>query len=174
MSTPEHPLADSYWVLPGRLLAGEYPGDLKDEQARRKLERLLEAGITLFLDLTEEGEHALRPYVHLLREQAASLGRPVKHLRLPIPDYGTPSGAQMKRILDTLDDALRAGQTVYVHCFGGIGRTGTVIGCYLVRRGLSEEESLARIATLRHDTPDGWKQSPETDEQRQMVRGWQG
>jgi protein-tyrosine phosphatase len=153
-------------------LAGEYPGDPEDEQARRKLRRLLEACITLFLDLTETGEHALRPYAQLLQEEAAALGQPITHLRLPIPDYDTPSSAQMKRILDTLDAALQAGQVIYVHCFGGIGRTGTVIGCYLVRLGLSGEEALSRIAALRRDTPDGWQRSPETAAQRQMVLNW--
>jgi hypothetical protein len=170
----EHPIADSYWVLPGQLLAGEYPGDLEDEQARYKLRRLLEAGITLFLDLTEEGEHALRPYAHLLQKEAAALGRSATHFRLPIPDYGAPSSAQMKRIMDLLDAGLQSEQIIYVHCYGGIGRTGTVVGCFLVRHGLSGEAALAHIAALRRDTPDSWKHSPETDKQRQMVLGWQG
>ena len=84
----------------------------------------------------------------------------------------TPTQEEMAGILDTIDAALDAGHTVYVHCYGGIGRTGTVIGCYLVRHGMSGEEALEEIAGLRQGTPDGWKRSPETEPQRQMVQNW--
>jgi protein-tyrosine phosphatase len=167
---PERPIADSYWVLSGRLLAGEYPGDLDAERARQKVRRLLEAGATLFLDLTEEGE--LRPYVPLLREEALARGNSVEHRRLPIRDLTTPAAADMVRLLDTVDAALDAGHVAYVHCWGGIGRTGTVVGCYLVRHGWSGPEALDEIARLRWGTPDGHRQAPETEAQRQMVLDW--
>ena len=55
----------------------------------------------------------------------------------------------MNAVLDMLDTALQAGQAVYLHCWAGIGRTGTVVGCYLVRHGLTGEQALARLVTLR-------------------------
>jgi protein-tyrosine phosphatase len=166
------PIPDSYWVVPGNLLAGEYPGASTLGRARTKLRQLLEIGITYFLDLTEEGEHNLHPYAALLRGEASALGRAVEHHRMPIPDVSTPTKEQMARILDAIDAALAAGQIVYLHCYGGIGRTGTVVGCYLVRRGMDGEAALAHIARLRQGTPDGRKDSPETPEQCQMVREW--
>jgi hypothetical protein len=168
----ERLIPDSYWVCPGRLLAGEYPRTKDDEESRSKLRRLLEAGVTFFLDLTEEGEYDLKSYAPLLREEAAALGHPVEHWRMSIRDGGTPMPEEMTRILDAIDGALAAGHTVYVHCFGGIGRTGTVMGCYLVRHGMSGQEALDKIARLRRGTPDGWKRSPETGAQRQMVLDW--
>ncbi len=158
----DRPIPDSYWVVPGRLLAGEYPGALNPDAAQDRLRRFLDAGIILFLDLTQAGEYGLEPYAPLLRGQA-------EHRRMPIADLSTPTAAEMARILDAIDDALEAGQVVYVHCYGGIGRTGTVVGCYLVRHGLSGQEALAEIARLRQGTPDGWKDSPETAAQRAMV-----
>ena len=134
MTQPERPISDSYWILPGRLLAGEYPGARSDAQARQKLARLLQAGVTFFLDLTEPGEYALKPYAPFLQERTGPSSRPLVHRRLPIPDRGTSSVPDMIHILDTLDPALYEGHTVYLHCWGGIGRTGTVVGCYLVRR----------------------------------------
>ena len=53
------PIPDAYWVVPGQLLAGEYPGAKDTAAARRKLRLFLDAEFTFFLDLTEEGE--LRP-----------------------------------------------------------------------------------------------------------------
>ena len=50
------PIPDSYWVAPQVLLAGEYPGARTEEEAREKLEALLDAGIRSFLDLTEAHE----------------------------------------------------------------------------------------------------------------------
>lgn len=61
---------------------------------------------------------------------------------------------------------------MYVHCWGGVGRTGTVVGCYLVRSGLSGDEALARIRQLRRNEATANRPSPETDEQRNMVRSW--
>ena len=168
----ERPIPDSYWVQPGRLLAGEYPRNKDDASSRVKLRHLLEAGITSFFDLTEEGEHGLKPYLPLLQEVSTDLCRVVDHRRYPIPDGGTPTSADMRRVLDELDAVLGEGQTVYVHCFGGIGRTGTVVGCYMVRQGMTGDAALERIAKLRKGTPDGWQVAPETEAQRQMVLGW--
>jgi hypothetical protein len=171
MTEPQRPIPDSYWVQPGLLLAGEYPGSKSDEEARSKLRRLLDAGVTFFLDLTEAGEYRLRPYAPLLQEDEVLLGRSVVYRRMPIPDRGVPSREGMEAILDVIDAALREGHTVYVHCWGGIGRTGTVVGCYLVRQGWSGPAALNEIARLRAGTPDGYRRSPETEEQERMILG---
>lgn len=166
------PIPGSYWVSPGQLLAGEYPGARHDSDTRARLRALLMAGVTFFLDLTEPGEYGLKPYTPMLEAQAVALGTYVEHHRVPIQDRGTPSVEEMTRILDAVDAALGAGKTVYVHCYAGIGRTGTVIGCFLVRHGLTGQEALDEIARLRQDTPGAWMPSPETVTQRLLVRNW--
>ncbi len=165
------PTPDSYWVVPGRLLAGEYPGAKAEAEARPKLRRFLDTGVTFFLDLTEAGE-PLSPYAPLLQEEAAGRNVVAEHNRMPIPDLSNPSRAQVVRTLDAIDAAMAAGHCVYVHCWGGIGRTGTIIGCYLVRHGMTGRQALAEIARLRQDTPDGRRPSPETTEQQDRVRDW--
>ncbi len=166
------PIPDSYWVKPNQLLAGEYPRTKDEAESRLKLRRFLEAGVNFFLDLTEPSERGLKPYTAVLQAEASALGQAIEYHRFPIPDLGTPAPAYLAQILDTIDAAVAAGQRVYVHCWGGIGRTGTVVGCYLVRHGLSGPDALAQIAHLRRDTPDGWRESPETPAQRQMVQSW--
>ncbi len=64
--------------------------------------------------------------------------------RLPDPDQSTPSRAEMKRILDVLDGALQHRHDVYVHCWGGIGRTGTVVGGHMVRCGMTGKDAALR------------------------------
>lgn len=168
----DHVIPDSYWVIPGLLLAGEYPGARTDAEARPKLGALLDAGVRVFVDLTEAGEYGLRPYWPLVQALAAERGINVTHVRLSIPDMCAPEPAHMLKILDTIDEWLAAGQPVYVHCYGGIGRTGTVVGCHLVRNGASGSAALDEIARRRQGTPDGYRQSPETDEQRRLVLAW--
>jgi protein-tyrosine phosphatase len=160
------PIPDSYWVNPGRLLAGEYPGAASDRATAAKLALFQAAGVDTFIDLTEAGEYHLRPYAAL----AAELG--MQYARFPIRDLGTPSVDEMREILDTIDSEDAAGRTVYVHCYGGVGRTGTAVGCHLIRHGMASEEALASIARWRGGTPKAYRVSPETRAQLAFVRAW--
>lgn len=163
---------DSYWVEEGRLLAGPYPGDPDPARERQKLGAFLALGIRRFVDLTEPGEHS--PYAPTLREVAAALGAEAGHLRLAIPDESVPSPARMREILDRIEAELRDDVPIYLHCRGGAGRTGTVVGCYLVERGEPAERALAEIASDRRGLDSkrrAWS-SPETEEQRRFVLGW--
>jgi len=165
------PIDDSYWLVPGRLLAGEYPGARTKDEARRKLRSFLDAGVNFFLDLTEEDE-GLEPYAPLLQEEAVARERKVVHRRLPITDLDVPTTERMQEIQRTIAAALEAGQTVYVHCWGGVGRTGTVLGCYLVEQEVSVAEALTEIQRRRRRTAAVWKKSPETQAQVDFVKSW--
>ena len=172
--TDNRPMPNSYWVRQGRLAAGEYPSSFDSRESVRKLRTLIASGIDHFIDLTHPSD-GLRPYHRIAEQEAHSLCRTVEWERHSIVDLSVPAQPdEMTAILDAIDDALDQGKNVYVHCWGGVGRTGTVIGCWLVRHGLSGEEALAQIA-------DWWSgvekigrhpSSPETAEQRAYVREW--
>lgn len=166
------PISECYWVEPGRLLAGEYPGTGNDEVTRQRIEALIEAGLDVFIDLTRTGE--LPAYSQILFEEARAYNVKAIYQRFPIGDFGLPTPGQMKSILDTIEENLQAGRRIYLHCWGGIGRTGTTIGCYLVRRGRTGEEALTQLAQWWRTVPKSryHPYSPETAEQVDFIRKW--
>ncbi len=156
----------SYWVLPGQLLAGEYPGAAEADSTRERLERLLAAGIDCFIDLTQEQE--LPPYADLLPAS-------IQYYRQPIRDHAIPKQPEhMRAILEVIESSLSSGRCVYVHCHAGIGRTGTVIGCLLVERGLSGDQALEALNRAWQQSPRAqvWPSVPETESQIEYVRAW--
>lgn len=173
MNEIKRPISESYWVEPGRFLAGEYPGRYDLEQTRHRIDALIEAGLDTFIDLTKPNE--ITPYLEVLNEQAQAYTLNVQYHRFPIGDFGLPSAALMKAILDRIDQSLVGGRRVYLHCWGGIGRTGTTVGCYLVRHGLGGVEALRQLAEWWQLVPKSriHPHSPETFEQAAFVRDWE-
>lgn len=166
-------MGNTYWVRTRHLLAGEYPGAKDGEDARRRVRAMLDGGVTFFVDLTEQ--HELEPYDVVLAQEAERRGIATIHSRHPIRDAGVPRRVEvMTHILDTIDGAIGDGHVVYVHCWGGIGRTGTVVGCHLVRYGLTGDEALDALATMWRvvDKFHRRPHSPETSEQRKWIREW--
>lgn len=170
---PPLPHANAYWVIPGRLMAGEYPATWDEPSTRERLRGYLDCGVTYFLDLTEPHERS--GYHTVLYEEALLLERTVRYERVPVPDLAAPSREGMVDILNRIDDALAAGETVYVHCWGGVGRTGTVVGCHLVRRGFSGEAALEQLARWWRGVSkrEHFPRTPEMPQQVAMVRCWQ-
>jgi len=165
------PIPDSYWIEKGKILAGEYPGAESQVEARKKLRAFLKAGITYFIDLTEDHE-PLEPYADILHSEAGKAGRKVIHRRMPIRDVSVPTAEFMDEIQEAISDAIEEGHAVYIHCWGGVGRTGTVVGCYLVEQGMSGDDAIEHLAGLRKGTPKASRKSPETGEQEEMIRSW--
>ena len=178
LSYPSVPFDRSYWVVPGRLLAGCYPGDLDSATAQGKVQGICDAGIRHIVNLMEETETNWdgEPFAEYWEELGRRAGRmrvDVVWVRMPIRDRAIPSREHMAGILDEIDGSIAAGRPVYVHCWGGKGRTGTVVGCYLARHAFaSGERVLGMIRELRVNIPGGGHDSPETDEQREMVCSW--
>src|SRR5438128_1987093 len=80
----------------------------------------------------------------------------------------------MAATLDALDAARAQGHTVYLHCWGGVGRTGTVAGCYLVRHGVPGDLALRTIVQQFGATAKGrtGRAAPETPSQERFILGW--
>jgi len=163
---PDRPFPNTYWVVPRRLLAGEYPGHQEDPVARDRLLRLTAAGIKTFVDLTEVGE--MPPYKHLLPPGT-------NHVRSAIVDSSIPLNvSQTQAALDTIRDAIFEGQGVYVHCRAGIGRTGLIVGCFLAEDEENGKTALKVLNSLwrQSERAKSWPTVPETAEQSDYVRRW--
>jgi len=181
-------LVHGYWVIPGRLLATEYPGHKNAEQARRKLAVLTQAGVSSFVDLTEPGETTrdgspMVPYEALLGGLAPSeallgglapsgalLGG-LNYRRLAIPDQGVIADDGYDEILGHIRAELDAGRVVLVHCWGGKGRTGTVVGSWLIdTEGRGYPEVIDRMQELRAGSRKAGHPVPDTEEQCRVLR----
>jgi hypothetical protein len=159
------PSPNSYWVIPGRLLAGEYPiGDYSD--ARARLARFREAGINQFIDLTEKGE--LPAYRHLLPVYT-------RYQNLPIPDSQVPASvAPIAALLSDIRSAVEAKRCIYVHCRQGIGRTGLIVGCYLADAAGDGRSAIKELNQLwqQSERAKSWPSIPQTVEQADYIRSW--
>jgi protein-tyrosine phosphatase len=143
-------------VVPGKLVAGRHPCAWGAESAAAEISEIQESGVTLFVDLTHEGE--LEPYAHLLPPH-------VRHVRMAIRDFSVPTAAQLDETMDVIDEEIAQGGVVYAHCWAGCGRTGVVVGAWLVRHGTDPRDALALVAELRG------LGCPQTLEQRLLVLG---
>lgn len=172
------PLRGTYWIVPGQFLAGEYPGDVERDVTDKMIRALIGAGIRTFVDLTDEGEinedaKEIPAYRSTLRQVSEETLVQTTYANIPIEDRGVPSPWTLRCILDVIDRSIADENPVYVHCWAGRGRTGTVVGCYLKRHGIAEDaDVIQKLAHLRKDVPNGRETSPHTDEQIRMVKTW--
>ena len=159
------PLNQSYKILEnGMLFAGEYPGDKYGEKAMEKLKRMHHFGIRHFIDLTEEGE--LKPYSHLLPEDTT-------YTRFPIKDCSVPNSVDdVQELLLRINELQKKEGYVYIHCWGGVGRTGTIVACYL-SQNWEEPELNHTLEVLRRNFSEmpksAYRKTPETKEQIDFI-----
>lgn len=169
--TPQH-----YAIRPGVLYCGEFPGDRKIKVARARLWSLVELGVRTFIDLTSPADD-LTLYEPMLFELEQEIGARLHRVSLPVPDMGVPESTEtMRAILDAIRDSVAKRPAVYVHCWGGIGRTGTVAGCWLRECGLGPEEALERVQKLYATHMPKVRihpESPQTVAQKDYIRCWQ-
>jgi len=165
-ASPPLPLPNTYWVVPGRFLAGEHPVGTTEEDTRRRVASLRSAGINYFLDLTELDE--LPAYRHLLPPETT-------YMRHAIPDMDIPETVTQMQVIQTrIRAALVSGRCIYVHCRAGIGRTGTVVGCFLVEQGLAGRPAVKQLNVLWQQSgrAKSWPKVPQTFQQTEYIERW--
>ena len=126
-SSQPAPTPSTHWVIPGRLAAGKSAGGFPSTS----LIALVNAGVDTFVCLQESyQEYGCTDYRETLRNLARKPDfppHPINFLHFPIPDFGVVEDQDMLALTNQLAELLRSGRSLYVHCYGGHGRTGTVL-----------------------------------------------
>ena len=113
------------------------------------------------------------PYKEVMESIATKLGISMTFYQWLIKDLLVPTERHMKRTLNHINLCIKYDKPVYVQCQDRIGRTGTLVGRYLIRHGMADSKNvLEMIKNLRKNCEDSDRQSLETSEQREMVLGW--
>ena len=143
-----------HWIVPGKLAGMSLPGriaPLADDLAT-----IHRNGIRAIATLTE---------LPLDERELAAAGLVARHF--PIEDFDVPTVAQAREFCRWVDECLEANLPVAVHCFAGLGRTGTMLACWLVRDPAQTTASV--LATIRRIEP-GFVQ---TAQQEAFVAVWE-
>ena len=136
------------WVAHG-VLGCAYP------RTERALAALSGGGVRLLVNLHERPHEPARLRRHGLRE-----------VHLAVRDFAAPTPEQMEYGVDAIAGAVASGEAAAVHCGGGLGRTGTLLACYLVSsEGLGTEGAIGRVRATRPG-------SVETPAQIAAIRAW--
>lgn len=153
------PFSQSFWVKEGMLCAGHYPSDRNESARSEKLNGLLDCGIQRVINLMEGHERNLigEPFEDYSERlvQLASIRniKSPKCFRIPLRDGRAPTIAQMQAVLMMIYDGIEHNIPTYIHSWGGHGRTGTAICCYLIGKGKTAEESITQLLAWRDSLP---------------------
>jgi protein-tyrosine phosphatase len=156
--------------LPGRVGLTFAPGKCDGLRWQRSLPQDLDRlqafySVSHLVSLIED--HELAHYrIGNLYAEAERRGIAVH--RFPIPDVSVPADVEsLAPLVRQIGGWVAVREKVVIHCIGGLGRTGTVAGCFLVEQGVDAARALKLLREVR--APN----CPETEEQREFVRRYE-
>lgn len=138
--------------LPGRLFVGQLPG--RNTAIAGELDALVAFGIGHVIGLVPRIDLA-EPYrvPTYVEETTERFGE--RLVLIDVVDYEVPpDDAAFEAALDAAEQALGAGEKVYVHCGAGCGRAGVFASCLMVRRGIEPLEAIQRFRAIRGCGPE--------------------
>ena len=140
------------WLVENQLAAMSYS---ESEDAFTLLYRM---GIRALLNLTE----APLPY-----ETPNTIGMLTRHI--PVADFTAPTLHQVQEAVDMISSCLDRHLPVVVHCLAGLGRTGTILACYLVRMEMPAKNAIIVIREWRPGSIEGPEQEAVVYEYERFI-----
>jgi hypothetical protein len=137
-------IIDTYWAIPGKLLAGEFPGFTLENDLGNlvpRLKCLLDAGVSCFLDLSNRYSGCREAYKKTLPDMVAKAKKEIKYTAIPMPRRQLLRRKTIQSILDLIDRALEEGIIVYIHGYSSHS-TEIILGCYYVHCGMSGPDAI--------------------------------
>jgi atypical dual specificity phosphatase len=149
------------WLPGGHVVACAYPRGDDD------LAALSERGVSVVVNLHERAHVPAQVARFQLTE-----------VHIPVKDFTAPSAEQLEQGVRAIHRAIARGERVAVHCGAGLGRTGTLLACYLVDSGLSADAAIEQVRALRPGSVETAAQAEAVAtyaaRRRQERQYWQG
>lgn len=177
------------WIIPDRVILGRFPyiepSRCPDpEMGEKHLRALVDHRVTTFVCLQDElgpqtamtdpvahGGGLFHPYLPRVKELADY--EPL-FLFEGIVDKDVPTLDRLVATVARCHELVERGERLYIHCWGGRGRAGTVGACLLASmyrdQGMTGEEVLLRVQKAYDAREDDDRKSPETEAQRDLIR----
>ena len=160
------PYEGCYWLMDG-LLVGSNPIAFDPNVTAQRTEGLHRAGVRRVVSLLSRDE-----LFAFCEEDDDKWLEEFEHHVFPIRDGGVPTAATMRLILNVIDQSVARNEVVFVHCWGGRGRTGLAAACFVARHGVAVGQAALNLIARKRFEVGLFAPAPETKVQLEFARNW--
>ena len=119
------------WLIEGKLAGSAIPTSFEE------IKWLIEGGVKSIVTVREES----------LDDDWI---KNINYLHIHSNDMGVPEFEDLVKAVDFIHQRITNNEPVMVHCLAGLGRTGTILACYLIKyQKLSADDSIQKVRESR-------------------------
>lgn len=149
------------WIDEGRVAGMRRPGSL--QPLAEDLRALRSIGVGAVVSLTE-----IELDASVLRQEGLTC------LRVPVPDFHPPTLSDIRNTIAFIESNLENGRPAVIHCTAGLGRTGTMLACWLVQQGMAPDHAIDKVRSVRPGSIETWEQEQRVYDFARFLSGVEG